>query len=189
LLSGPSSAGKTTLAAALQDALPGPWVIAPADALCAGFPSHRLEFVALEWDHRLREACVRAAVGLIGAGLNVILEQGLWDPWGQAMAARLLGPARFFVVGVVCELGVAESREAARFGHVTGLARRQREEVLASGMPGDLIVDSTRGGPAELAARIAQWLAEDPLPAALGSIAGNRQPEPACRSDREGGSW
>src|SRR6266568_1018788 len=95
LLSGPSSAGKTTLARALQDALPAPWVIAPADALCEGFPSWRPEFVTAEWDHRLREACVRAAAGLIDAGLNVILEQGLWDPWGQATAARLLSPARF----------------------------------------------------------------------------------------------
>ena len=163
LLSGSSSTGKSTLARAVQDVMPAPWVVAPADAVRAGFPSHRPEFATLEWDHRLREACVRAALGLIGAGLSVILEQGLRDSWGQAIAARLLSRARFFVVGVIRGLGVAESREAARLGRVTGLARKQREEVLASGMPADLIVDSTRHGPAELATRISQWLAEGPL--------------------------
>jgi chloramphenicol 3-O-phosphotransferase len=158
-----------TSARALQDTMPAPWVLASADALCLGFPGHRPEFVRPEWDHRLREACVRAALGLMDAGLSVILEQGLWDPWGQAVAARLLSPSRFFVVGVICDLCVAESREAARHGRVMGLARRQRAEVLASGMPADLVVDSTGRGPAELATRVA---GREPVAAALRSIAG-----------------
>lgn len=111
--------------------------------------------------------CVRAALGLIDAGLSVILEQGLWDPWGQETAARLLGSAGFFVVGVTCEPGVAESREAARSDRLTGLARQQRAEILASGMTADLVVDSTRRTPAELAIQISWWLATGPAPVAL----------------------
>jgi chloramphenicol 3-O-phosphotransferase len=39
LLAGPSSVGKTTLAAALQRMLPEPWVFLPADLLTDGFPA------------------------------------------------------------------------------------------------------------------------------------------------------
>jgi hypothetical protein len=38
LLNGPSSAGKTSIAAALTDALPTPWLNVPADLLSSRWP-------------------------------------------------------------------------------------------------------------------------------------------------------
>ena len=167
LLSGHSSTGKTTLARALQDVLPDPWVIFSAETVCLGYPRHRRAFVTLDLDHRLREACVRSASGFVDVGLNVILEQGVWDPWAAAMVRRVLGRVRFFVIGVTCDLEVAEAREVARLDRNFGVARQQRREIASSPLQMDLIVDSTDRSPVELADRIAHWLATEPIPSAL----------------------
>lgn len=172
LLSGPSSVGKTTLSRAIQDLFPDPWIVVEADTFGVGFPRHRRELVTLEWDHRLREAPLRAARAFTDSGLNVVLEQGLWDPWGAAAAARLLGSAHWFVVAVTCDVATAEARERARGDRFVGAARQQHAEVATSHLGVDFAVDTTNRAPDEVARDIEVWLARRPAPNALRAGAG-----------------
>jgi chloramphenicol 3-O phosphotransferase len=167
LLYGHSSAGKTTLACALQDILDEPWVILSADVLGDGYPRHRQEFVTQALDRKLREAGVRTARAFLDAGLKILYEQGLWDPWGRSLARTILAESGFLVVGVSCRLETAEKRELARPGLIPGTARRQKEEIASSELTADLQLDSTSQSPAELAGQVATWLATNPTPKAL----------------------
>jgi len=83
LLAGPSSSGKSSLAAALQAVLPEPWIFLPADALTAGFPRDRPAHISTETDHRLRRGAFAALMAFMDAGLNVIGEQYVWEPWAR----------------------------------------------------------------------------------------------------------
>ena len=167
LLSGHSSAGKTTLARALQDTFPEPWIIVEAERICLGYPLHRPEFVGIELDRQLREGCVRCALAFLDSGFSVVLEQGLWDPWAADMVRRLLGARHFFVVKVTCSPEVADNREAARLDRYRGTARQQRGEIGQTRLGVDLTVDSTTRAPGELAGDIMRWLSTDPVPVAL----------------------
>ncbi len=89
LLAGPSSVGKTTLAAALQRTLSEPWVFLPADVLTDGFPPGRREFISVEVDRRLRQAALLALTAFIDAGFNVIGEAYIWDPGMRELAASV----------------------------------------------------------------------------------------------------
>jgi adenylylsulfate kinase-like enzyme len=73
LLAGPSSSGKTALATALQRVLRDPWLYLPSDALTAGFPKDRAEFVSIDTDRRLRTGALAALLAFMDAGLNVIV--------------------------------------------------------------------------------------------------------------------
>src|SRR5579872_2100122 len=149
LLSGPSSAGKSTLARQLQEVLPDPWLILDAGQPPWSFPRHRPEFVTLEWDRALREGCCRSARAFLESGLNVLLEQALWDLWGTSMARRVLGDLRFFVVGVTCTLEAAEAREFSRGDRYLGVASSDRAELEVSTLGADFSVETTKRGPDE----------------------------------------
>ncbi len=172
LLAGPSSSGKSSLARALQRAARRPWFFFEGDRFSGGFPSGRPEFVTLEWDRRLREGCARAALGLMQAGLDVVVELGLWEPWGRATAARVFSGRRAFVVRVRCELATLESRERARGDRYLGTAVRQAAEL--EGIPYDYDVTTDDARPDALAADLLAWLATDPTPAALPQLARSR---------------
>lgn len=167
LLSGHSSAGKTTLARALQDTFPEPWMIVEAERICVGYPLHRPEFVGIELDRQLREGCVRCALAFLDSGFSVVLEQGLWDPWATDMARRLLGTRHFFVVSVTCSPEVADSREAARLDRYGGTARQQRGVTEQTRLGADLTVDSTTRASGDLVSEIVRWLSTNPVPVAL----------------------
>ncbi len=164
-LAGPSSAGKTSLALAFQRVTDEPWFFFEADRLSGGFPSNRSEFVTLEWDRRAREASARAARGILEAGLGVIVELGLFDPWGRAKVASLFAGLPAFVVRVGCDLTTLERRERARGDRNAGTARRQFEQL--EGLPFDREVVTDSAPPEQLAHDLAQWLASDPVPRAL----------------------
>ncbi len=169
LLAGPSSAGKTSLARAFQRITDRPWFFYEGDRLSGGFPSFRPDFVTLEWDHRVREASARAARGVLEAGLDVIVELGLFDSWGRMKIASILSEFRTLVVRVRCDLDTLERRERARGDRFSGTARRQFEQL--EGLPFDLEVVTDASLPDALAGELARWLARDPVPRAVFELA------------------
>jgi len=171
-LAGPSSAGKTSLALAFQRVADEPWFFFEADRLSGGFPSSRSEFVTLEWDRRAREASARAARGILEAGFGVIVELGLFDPWGRAKVATLFAGLPAFVVRVRCDLTALERRERARGDRHVGTARRQLEQL--KGIPFDREVVTDSASPEQLAQDLAEWLASDPVPRALHQLREDR---------------
>lgn len=141
LLVGPSSAGKTSLARAVQRIADRPWFFYEGDVLSGGFPPARPEFVTVEWDHRVREGAARAARGLLEAGLEVIVELGLFDPWGRATVASVLSPFPTFVVRLRCDLEILERRELLREDRFPGTARSQAEQLEGLPFDHDILTD------------------------------------------------
>jgi chloramphenicol 3-O phosphotransferase len=169
LLAGPSSAGKSSLARAVQRVASRPWFFFEGDRLSGGFPQGRPEFVTLDWDRRVREGCARAARGLVEAGLDVIVELGLWDPWGRAAAARVLAGLPVYIVRVRCDLATLEDRERRRGDRLLGTAIRQSAEL--QGVPFDYDVVTDDSTPEVLAKDLLAWLATGPAPVALAKLA------------------
>jgi chloramphenicol 3-O phosphotransferase len=165
LLAGPSSAGKTTLAAALQRMLPEPWVFLPADLLTDGFPRARPEFISAEMDRRLRHAALLALAAFMDSGFNVIGEAYVWDPGMRELTASVFSHRRAFIVKLQCDLRIREQREAGR--PITKGFTRMQERQWNWDFPHDLALDTDETRPEDLAATVWAWLNSDPLPVAL----------------------
>lgn len=170
LLAGASSAGKSTLASAIQASASRPWFLFEGDVFSGGFPSARPEFVTLEWDRRVRKGCARAALGLVEAGLDVIVELWLWDSWARKAVAQVFSGRPAFVVRVACDFATLEAREQSRGDRVIGTASRQAAEL--DGLPFDYEVLTDHKTPDVLAAGVLVWLGTDPRPDAVASLAG-----------------
>ena len=125
--------------------------------------------MTLEWDRRVREGCVRAARGLVEAGIDVIVELGLWDPWGKVAAARVMSGLPAYVVRERCELATLEDRERERGDRFLGTAARQSAEL--EGVPYDYDVVTENATPEVLAKDLLAWLGTKPTPLALRKLA------------------
>jgi len=178
VLNGTTSAGKSTLAAALQaqlGALGRCWIVLGIDdflgklpAAWVGFFEHgahaddgiRFERVGAEVTLHLGPvgrallAGYRDAVAAVARrGMDVIvdevvLDEDAWDQW----AAGLTGLDAFWV-RVDCPVEVCEQRERARGDRLTGQARSQ--SAFVHRFPRyDVAVDTSTGAPAELAALV-----------------------------------
>lgn len=171
LLNGTSSAGKSSIAKALQDQLARPFLHVRLDDFLAMMPTQLighpdgLRFRAGKEDgrpvteiecgsngERLFRGMRRAIAALAAAGNDLIVDEVLLF---DAMAdyRPLLAPFQLHLVGIVAPLAVLEAREIARGDRHVGLARWQYHRVH-EGLRYDLEVDSSRATPAECAARI-----------------------------------
>jgi chloramphenicol 3-O phosphotransferase len=167
-LHGPSSSGKSTLARALQLALPEPWHVFDADTALSGYPyMHRL-FV--EEDNR-RWACAYLVMvrALVTAGFGVIAEQVLWTDGHVVDCRAVLGDLRILFVGVTASLDVAETREAARMDREAGTARHQFASVCWE-HEYDLVVDTSQLSAADAAGIVAERVADGRPPNALSRL-------------------
>jgi chloramphenicol 3-O phosphotransferase len=154
VLNGGSSAGKTTLARALQSALPDPWLllgidlliwtlppdlVGDPDGLCSndGEISRGGTFLPLYAGFQL------ATAALARNGINVLIDDVMLDGqddqhrWDEALSGL---DVRW--IGVRCSPEVASSREAERLSRPLGVARRQAESVHRH-VRYDLEVDSS----------------------------------------------
>lgn len=112
ILNGTSSAGKTTLASALREVLPGSFCYFASDQLAdAGFrprsksPDERARFFA---------GFHRSIAGFAAAGNDLIVEHIVeTSQWAEDLE-QLLGPSDVFWVGIKVPLEVAEARERDR---------------------------------------------------------------------------
>ncbi len=147
VLNGTSSSGKSTLAKALQAALPDPWLVVGLDTVVFALPRRYLDqplwsevFRYIRGDgategpfrietgplgERLVAGLHRSVAGLAHSGLSVIVDHVLLeDAWVDDLRATLDG-IDWWLVGVRCPLAVVEQRERDRRDRTIGQAAAQ----------------------------------------------------------------
>jgi len=168
LLNGAGSAGKGSIARALQAITAGPFLHVQMDAFLDMLPAARQDhpeafsYETVQRDgapavviragaagERLMRGMRRAVAALAEAGNDLIVDDVML---GDEMAEydALLAACRVYKVGVLAPLDVLEARERARGDRLIGLARWQVDRVHA-GRRYDLEVDTSRAGPDECA--------------------------------------
>lgn len=179
VLNGTSSAGKTTLANALQQALPDTYEQVGLDLTLRNLPSD-LFVVSNDVNHPPVEGWliplrngVQVALPTPGpaaihelermyasfaaradAGANLIVDDVLWHPRAMAMAIAHFADRDGWLVGVYCPTEVAVEREKRRSDRrPSGGAALFAEEVHRHGVY-DVTVDTSLFTPAEAAQRI-----------------------------------
>lgn len=173
LVHGASSAGKSTLCRALQDALPEPFWHYSIDHLRDAdvLPLPRIRSGEFSWPE-LRPAFFagfyQSVVAFAGAGNNLIVEHIIETAAGKQELVRLLSPFDVFFVGVHCPLEELERREKARGDRPIGDARKDFAIVHTFG-PYDCEVDSTQPLTENIASVLAAWHARQ-TPSALGRM-------------------
>lgn len=173
LLNGVGSAGKSSIARALQAMLSDPWLHVSMDGFLDMLPGHlhddpdgfayrtfadhdgmpQVEITAGPAGERLLAGMRLAIAAMAGAGNSLIVDDVILDG-GLSEYEVLLAGFSFMKVGVFAPLPVLEEREARRGDRMPGLARWQFGRVHA-GARYDLEVDTATADPATCAARIA----------------------------------
>jgi chloramphenicol 3-O phosphotransferase len=171
LLNGVGSAGKTSIARALQAITAEPFLYVAMDTFLEMLPerywnhsdtfTYRIESedgkpsVVIETGpagERLMRGMRRAIAELARQGNNLIIDEVMLAG-EQADYEQLLSEFAFFVVGVFAPLDVLEERERRRGDRMIGLARWQYGRVHAS-VKYDFQVDTSELSPMECAIRI-----------------------------------
>ena len=168
LLDGASSAGKSTLARALQAQLPEPFWHWSIDHLLASgtLPRERIDRGDFAWAE-MREAFFdgfhRSIPALASAGNDLIVEHIVETAAWSRRLDELLAPFDVFRVGLRCPLLELERRERERGDRREGSARE--DDAITHGFVAyDLEVDSTQPVDA-VAARVTQaWRARGARP-------------------------
>ncbi|HEU4514016.1 MAG TPA: AAA family ATPase [Nocardioidaceae bacterium] len=151
LLNGTSSSGKSTLARALQDALPDPWTEIGIDRFVFSLPGRYLRQPL--WSEvfryvprtdrddgsftietgplgqRLMSGMHRTAASLAAAGLDVIVDHVILEASWLEECLHLWAPYPVLLVGVRCPLDVVEQREHDRRDRTIGQAAAQHDVV------------------------------------------------------------
>jgi len=159
VLNGASSVGKSTLAVALQDLLPRPFLHVGVDTLLAAMPPSSAGIaladdgsVAVAGDFRRLELAWYAGLAAMassGAGL-IIDEVFLAGQRSQQRLANALGNVSTMWIGVHCRLDIAVNRKANRPDRSTGMAASQASAVHR-GVKYDLEIDTTDRTPSNCA--------------------------------------
>ncbi len=159
VLNGASSVGKSTLAVALQDLLPEPFLHVGVDTLLAAMPPSSAGIavaddgsVAVAGDFRRLELAWYAGLAAMassGAGL-IIDEVFLAGQTSQQRLASALGNVSTMWIGVHCRLDVALNREANRPDRTAGMTASQASAVHR-GVKYDLEIDTTDRTPSNCA--------------------------------------
>jgi len=169
VLNGGSSSGKSSLARALQEALPHPWLRLGVDDLIEAMPARLTgpdglvvrddgsvevgpAFIAVE-EHWMAGIAAIAAHG----GRVLVEDNFVSGPAAQHRWASALSGIETRWIGVRCAAEVAAAREEARGNRVPGMAAKQAEEVH-HGISYDVVVDTTSTSAAELAEQLHEAL-------------------------------
>lgn len=162
LLNGPSSAGKSSLAAEFARTQPTPWHYLPVDlvhaarsrpAAMADTPGDDPIWQAVF--RRSRAGYHRMLAGMASAGNDVVGDHVLNESWRIADLLQVLADVPVLLVHVTASLEELERREAARGDRVAGTARAQHDIVFAHG-DCDLELDTTDLSSEEPAATISR---------------------------------
>jgi chloramphenicol 3-O phosphotransferase len=181
ILNGASSAGKSSLIAALQKSLDEPYLEAGMDKFIFMLPGRYLnrplwdDVLGLatesgEYGHRLFCGMHRAMASLSRSGLNVIADHVLVEPIWVEDCARVLGALPAYLIGVRCSLEVLVAREAARKDRTLGQAAAQHDLVHRHGLY-DLEVDTSLHTTEYCAAQIRRFMESGVEPSALKALA------------------
>lgn len=176
VLNGTSSSGKSTLAKALQAALPEPALVIGIDTFVFALPSRYLDqplwsevfrYVrddgATDGPFRIETGPLgeelvsgmhRSVAALATAGLDVIVDHVLLEAAWLDECGRLWSDREWWLVGVRCPLAVVEQRERERRDRTLGQAAAQYAVVHAHAGTYDVEVDTSELSPETAAARI-----------------------------------
>ena len=173
LLNGVGSAGKGSIAKALQAMTREPFLHVQMDAFLDMLPEASwgqpdwITFETIEEDgkpavvitsgpaaERAMRGMRHAIAAMAAQGNNLIVDEVLLGS-EKAEYAQLLAAFDLFLVGVFAPLEVLEARERERGDRMIGLARWQYDRVH-KGLTYDLEVDTSRATPMECATLIAQ---------------------------------
>ncbi|MFK0691942.1 chloramphenicol phosphotransferase CPT family protein [Mesorhizobium sp. IMUNJ 23033] len=173
LLNGVGSAGKSSIARALQTITAEPFLHVQMDAFLEMLPealqdhAQGFAFETLLQDgkpsvviqagpvgRRAMQGMRHAVAAMAGQGNNLIVDDVLCDDEMSEYQALLSG-FDLHVVGVFAPLAVLEAREAQRADRLPGLARWQYDRVH-KGNRYDLEIDTSLLSPLECARRIQQ---------------------------------
>jgi len=159
VLHGPSSAGKSSTAAALQDNAPVPSFHVSLDAFVT--MSRRRDMrSAQEQAQAYRIHCenLRATLRrLVDTDFEIILDTVLRDQAELQACLDVLSARPLCLVGIQAPLATLEQRERLRDDRAAGMAREQFGHP-AFARAYDLVVDTSTGSPAEGAAEIRRFL-------------------------------
>jgi chloramphenicol 3-O phosphotransferase len=189
VLNGAPRAGKSSIAAAIQEAFPGTWVNLGVDVARKATPERLQPGIGLRPGDDGHPAAAHVPV-LFAAlyesiaahsrlGLNVVADLGHHDPAVLADCARRVAGLPAFLVGVRCSLdAIMDRRRAAGMVPAGALEDDAPEPVRrwqsAVHVPGvyDVEVDTTATTPYECAAAIRRQLESDAAPTAFRRLAG-----------------
>jgi chloramphenicol 3-O phosphotransferase len=168
VLNGGSSSGKSSIARALQEILPTPWLTFGVDVLIEALPGRGEDprsGLVLEPDgsitvkpefRTIQDAWYRGLAAMARDGARFILDEVLLSASaGQRRVRALLDGLNVFWVGVHCDPTVAADRERGRADRVPGMAAAQALAVHA-GVEYDVEVDTTDCSATARAGRIAE---------------------------------
>ena len=199
-LNGTSSAGKTTLAHALQERLPEPWLHVALDQFRDGLPARfrglnapggsagdeGLNVVPVTDDprphtqvrfgtvgKRVLKGMRRAIVALADAGNNVIIDDIILEPEFLDDYLDVFSGFTVYFVGVRCPIEVIDAREGSRPGRFPGTAYGHFESCHAHGIY-DIEVDTSQLRPDACAEQIAAFMAAS-RPDAFPTLASRRE--------------
>lgn len=198
-LNGAFSSGTSTLAKAMQEALPEPFLHVSPDHLVASgmLPARRDPDSPFGWWQQMRprffDGFHRCLPALAAAGNDLIVEHVIeFRAWREYLATLLDGPD-VFLVGVHCDLAEMDRRERDRGDRRTGEGRSHVEiGLIHTFRPYDFEVDTTNAVPSAVATSVlAAWRAgtrrrargraylatgePDPVPVATGTRRGMRE--------------
>jgi len=206
ILNGAPRSGKSSIASAMQESLPGRWINLGVDAQNRSLPPALLPGIGLRpgGERPDLEPMVVALYGALydaiaahaGAGFDVVADLGHHDAYSQPLnilpaCARRLGGHDVLLVGVHCPLEEIMARRNADpqgglYACGPGIPEPVRRWQDAVHVPGiyDLTVDTGHMTPADCVAAIAALLADPPQVRAFARLATMSPPPSAPGGDR-----
>lgn len=159
VLHGPTSAGKSTTAAALQDCAPVPAFHVTLDAFVT--MSRRRDMRSAEEQslaYRIHCENLRSTLRrLVGTDFEIILDTVLRDEEELQACIDVLSDRSLCLVGIRAPLATIEHRESLRDDRTIGMAREQLGHT-AFARPYDVVVDTSTCSPEEAAQVIRRYM-------------------------------
>jgi chloramphenicol 3-O phosphotransferase len=163
VLHGPTSAGKSSLARALQDIAPAPAFHVALDAFVTmsrrrdmRSPQEERQAYHLHCEN-LRSVLAR----VVDTQFEILVDLALRDESELQDTLRVLSNRPMYLVGVVAPLDVLEERERHREDRGNGMAREQSASA-AFRRDYDLVVDTSTLSPEDAAIAIRNFVREHP---------------------------
>ncbi len=178
LLNGGSSAGKTSLALALQDLLPEPYLLLGIDIFWMSLPPRQLDLDAVDPEYyswhlethagkkhfviepgpildRMIYARYRATAAFLDAGLNIIADEVLWKREWLEDALRVFAPFQVTMIGVHVSDAEGARRERSRGDRHAGWNRGSARYAHRNARGRyDLEIDTTNDTPEACARKL-----------------------------------
>lgn len=195
-LNGTSSAGKGTLARAIQRAMDEPYLHVGADTMFEALDGTGYNRAGLAPDSRTRSgvfwqvdaarrlvsiefgehgrAMMRglhaAVAGLANEGNHVVVDDVLFEPDMAHHAGRVLADLPAYLVAVRCDPAELERRETARGDRIVGLSLWLHDRVHRHVPNYDLEIDTTATDADLLAQRVRSYVEGRPTPSAFAAL-------------------